>query len=216
MAVTIDGTTGVTFPADGLGNPTSAVVGLTDTQTLTNKTLASPVLTTPALGTPSALVLTNATGLPQAGLAANVAGNGPAFGANTVTAQSFSSSTFTKVQFNVETFDTNSNYDPTTNYRFTPTVAGYYQINANVAFAGSAIGYVQVAIYKNGAQFIGGSGIPNNTSVGGMAMVSSVIYFNGSTDYVEFYAWQNSGGALTLQTAVGNNTFSGAMIRSAV
>ena len=47
MAVTIDGTTGVTFPAGGLGNPASAVVGLTDTQTLTNKTLTSPTLTTP-------------------------------------------------------------------------------------------------------------------------------------------------------------------------
>ena len=38
------------------------LVGLTATQTLTNKTLTSPTLTTPALGTPSAVVLTNATG----------------------------------------------------------------------------------------------------------------------------------------------------------
>jgi len=44
MAVTINGTTGVTFPAGGLGNPASSVVGLTDTQTLTNKKLTSPVI----------------------------------------------------------------------------------------------------------------------------------------------------------------------------
>mgnify|MGYP003673693270 CR=1 FL=1 len=43
-------------------NTLTGVVGVTATQTLTNKTLTSPVLTTPALGTPSALVLTNATG----------------------------------------------------------------------------------------------------------------------------------------------------------
>ena len=45
-------------------NTLTGVATLTGTQTLTNKTLTSPTLTTPALGTPSAAVLTNATGLP--------------------------------------------------------------------------------------------------------------------------------------------------------
>jgi hypothetical protein len=37
------------------------------------------------------------------------------------------------------------------------------------------------------------------------------MYFNGSTDYVEIYIYQNSGTALTC----GGNDFSGAMVRGA-
>jgi hypothetical protein len=41
MSTTISGSTGVTFPAGGVGNTAGAAVGTTDTQTLTNKTLGS-------------------------------------------------------------------------------------------------------------------------------------------------------------------------------
>jgi hypothetical protein len=49
---------------DAASNTLTGVVTLTGTQTLTNKTLTAPTLTTPALGTPTSGVLTNATGLP--------------------------------------------------------------------------------------------------------------------------------------------------------
>jgi hypothetical protein len=41
----LSGDAGVTFPAGGVGNPASAVVGLTDTQTLTNKSVVATQLT---------------------------------------------------------------------------------------------------------------------------------------------------------------------------
>jgi hypothetical protein len=170
-------------------------------------TSGSVTLQAPAVAGSTVLTLPAQTG--------TVMVNGPAFRANTVTAQTFTTSTFTKVAYNVEEFDTNSNYDPTTNYRFTPTVAGYYQINANVSMGGGSVGYVQCSIYKNGGAYAGGSGIPNNGNVGGMVSASTVIYCNGSTDYIEFYVWQNQGSSLNLQTSPGFNTFSGAMIRSA-
>lgn len=49
---------------DTATNTITGAVTLTGTQTLTNKTLTSPTLTTPVLGTPASGTLTNATGLP--------------------------------------------------------------------------------------------------------------------------------------------------------
>ena len=66
----------------------------------------------------------------QAKLGAGVSGNGPAFSANRATSnQTVTSAALTKVQLNAETFDTDNAFDSTTNYRFQPTVAGYYPVS---------------------------------------------------------------------------------------
>jgi hypothetical protein len=139
----------------------------------------------------------------------------PAFSAYNNATQSISNNTLTKINFQVESFDTNGNFDSTTNYRFTPTVAGYYQINAGLNMA-TGSGIASVAIYKNGAEWQSGSQMPLNGSYSVRPVVSTVIYFNGSSDYVEIYGLQISGGNLNVGT---NSTiatwFTGAMIRSA-
>ena len=215
MTTIIDGTSGVTFPAGGVGNPASAVVGTTDTQTLTNKTL-----TTPNLGTPSTLVLTNATGLPQAGLGTNVVGNGPAFSAYlSSSTQSVTNSTWTKVQLNAEQFDTNNNFDSTTNYRFTPTVAGYYQFSlvVNCSYAGTTQKNNVISIYKNGSSNKQSYIQTDGTSIYGSPSLSVIISMNGSTDYVEAYGYINGGTSPIFvgDTGALNTYFSGALVRTA-
>jgi hypothetical protein len=114
---------------------------------------------------------------------------GPAFSAvRGTSSQSVSGLTYTKIQFNAEEFDTNNNYDSTTNYRFTPTVAGYYQVNLTIYSITSVAANAYSYIYKNGSIFKYGSAYP--TGGGGTAfssVASALIYMNGSTDYLEGY-----------------------------
>jgi hypothetical protein len=153
-------------------------------------------------------------GVAQINLGTNVAGNGPAFSvyANAVTATANNS--FTKIAFQVEEYDTNSNFDSTTNYRFTPTVSGYYQISAGLQFAADPDGGVAVIIYKNGTAYRTGSFYPNG-NISPIATVSSLVYFNGSTDYVEIYGYQASGGTLNTVAGIQFTWFTGAMVRAA-
>lgn len=65
MSLILDGTTGITSPAGGVGNPAGATVGTTDSQTLTNKTLSAASNTfnmTPITNSLGADVTLNNTG----------------------------------------------------------------------------------------------------------------------------------------------------------
>ena len=111
----------------------------------------------------------------------------PAFSAYINTNQSVTSGVAVKAQINTKEFDTNNNYDSTTNYRFTPTVAGYYQINGSVAAATTGACFAVCYLYKNGAAYKNGN--YTNNSNGANITVSSIVYFNGTTDYVELWAY---------------------------
>jgi hypothetical protein len=122
----------------------------------------------------------------------------------------------TKVPLNVKVFDTENCFDITSNYRFTPTVAGYYQINGATNTINSNTRHV-VYLYKNGSVDSVGNDHSSDSTLRylGSAVVSNIIYFNGSTDYVELYIRQ-TGGTGVYGSSTGQYTWmSGTLIRAA-
>ena len=146
----------------------------------------------------------------QSLLGTNVAGNGPAFSAYLGSAQTISAGATTKVQCNTKEFDTNSNYD-TSNYRFTPTVAGYYQVNCAAQEGAGASVILQINLYKNGSL------AKKSSYVGGVAYyactASTLVYMNGTTDYLEFYIYASASAVLTTGTQA--TYFQASLARSA-
>ena len=144
---------------------------------------------------------------------------GPAFSAYLNTSnQSITASTWTKVTLNTKEFDTASAFDSTTNYRFTPLVAGYYQIQGSINLSGTANTQTTAscAIYKNGTIYKQGStwSSASSVTVNMLQTVSAVVYLNGSTDYVELYGY-NAQTSPTFTFGLSQTYFSGALVRSA-
>lgn len=140
--------------------------------------------------------------------ASTFAGTGPAFSAYRGTsAQSISGSTFTKVQIQTEEFDTASCYDNSTNYRFTPNVAGYYQVNGSIYVSGT-VTRAFIVVYKNGSEFKRGTDLSTSSPI-----VSCLVYLNGTTDYVELFGYA-VGTSLTFGAAQAETYFQASMVRA--
>jgi len=165
--------------------------GMTNPMTTTGDTIYSSSGSTPArlgIGT-TGQVLTVSGGVPIWATAGG--SSGPTFSVASNTEQSVSQSTNTKVTFQVENWDTASNFASS---RFTPTTAGYYQINAVISFTGSANFTYRTMIYKNGSSWSNGSMSIGVAVANPSVNTSSLVYLNGSTDYVELYGWTDSTG----------------------
>jgi len=114
------------------------------------------------------------------------------------TDQSYSATTETKVQFDTEVFDLNSDYDNATNYRYTvhQYYDGQYVIHAQLKIAGrAAAGYIIAYIYKNGAQVTEHirpyAGDSQNFKFDALSVLDLV-----AGDYIEVYVYDTQAGTI--------------------
>jgi hypothetical protein len=121
--------------------------------------------------------------------------NTPAFEAYLAAAQTVTDAAQTKVTINTEVFDTDSDYDHTTNYRFTPTTAGKYFCYGTVTSLSSAnsdLNEAMASFQFNGSRIATSSSTFDDNEINmSSSSIYRVITFNGSSDYLELYGRTN-------------------------
>ncbi len=98
--------------------------------------------------------------------------------------------TLNAVPLNVEDVDTHNGHSTVTNNsRYTATVEGYYAVVGSVFWFNEAnTTYRKTIIRKNGSATVPGTqalGAHDNGQLMSQIAPTSVVYFNGTTDYVE-------------------------------
>ena len=108
--------------------------------------------------------------------------NTPAFEAYLSANQTgISANSATKVQFDTEVYDTDSAYDNSTNYRFTPTTAGKYCFVAGLRYSSFVGGRCVIWIRKNGSSDHGiNEQYGDNSQSSQSAMTTVILDMNGS------------------------------------
>jgi len=167
---------------------------------LKGSTSGDVTLTVPAEAGTNTLTLPAST--------ANVNFVGPAFQVYAST-QSIANTTWQKIVYANEVFDTDSKF---ASDKFTPTVAGYYQISA-ATYMSSTSGAAVLSIYKNGSSFKRGSASQGTTGMGLAPHVSALVYLDAD-DYVEIYTYQVTGAAADIIGTADLCYFTGTFIRS--
>ena len=145
------------------------------------------------------------------GASQTMAVNTPMFAA-TGASNAISADTYVKAQNGTELYDTDGDYDNSTNYRFTPSVAGKYYLSNRISVdPDSNMQYIFAAIYKNGSRVAEmHKGFNNTDPIGNNYFsmeLNMVVTANGSSDYFEAYAYMHQAG--DFRSTSGENLFLG-------
>jgi hypothetical protein len=231
---TLSGTLSGTYTLGGTPTFPSSVVTLTGNQTLTNKVLTSPTINSPIVtnatisadaiagysasttGTIYGISVTTGT-IGSAAIANNAILNAAIATGNLYASKFYNPYKFSvyrnaafnvtnalaKVQFDTKNYDTSSNFDAVTNFRFTAPIAGFYHFNWVVGIPVAGTTDNVAAIYKNGTAWAWGS---ENTAGGSGGSLEIQAAAN---DYFEIFVIGNGTAAANVGNAPQKTWFSG-------
>jgi len=186
--VNIAGTAGTGFPT-----PTSGIAA---------SAIDSGTIATARLGSGTASSSTFLRG--DQTYAAAGGTNTPYFNVYRNGTQSVANTTYVTVQFNAETFDPDNKFD-TSNYRFTPAVAGFYFLTAQVRLGVQADGNMYIGLRKSGSTF---ANALNDNSDNDTVSVSSIVQMSDS-EYIDVQFFQATGQTRDITAGAGNTFFTG-------
>ena len=127
--------------------------------------------------------------------------NAPAFEATVSSNQTLTDNSTSIVEFDTEIFDTDGKYDHSTNYRFTPTVAGKYFVYASIGVSAEGDAQLQNIfgqLMKNGSQVkVSHFNFGGNNARFATATLNAILTLD-SDDYVDarIQAADSSGSAI--------------------
>jgi hypothetical protein len=186
-------------------------------------------IASPNSNTDRTLTLPDNTGTLLSSASTIIQNSGPAFLArlNAAAGYSAADNTWTKVPYDTKDYDTGGCMNATDStvtlngisvpaYSFAPNVAGYYLITGNVGLYGLTIGsgrWVQ-QLQKNGSYALIVGFYKGFTSTSQSESFSSLVYMNGTSDYISSFTNQSNGGARNFDYSA-YTYFSGCLVRAA-
>jgi len=185
-----------------IGTPSDATVGFAK---VTSNLITGATAETSIAGGDSVLIYDDSASalrkMTRTNFVSGIGGtNTPNFAATVGANHNISNLTTTAVQFNTEVFDTNSSFDTST-YRFTVPSgsAGKYLISVSVRFQAFTSNRKEINLYKNGSNFYS---FENAGTGGGLydTVNGSIIMDLAVADYIQMFAYQDSGGTNAIRT----------------
>ena len=132
----------------------------------------------------------------------NFPANTPMFRVFRSSDQSVANSTYTKIQYDSESYDTDAAFDSSTNYRFTAPSAGKYYFLAQLQYTATTDGgQLRAQFYVNGSAFNANLRMqhtsPNRSY--NFVVMADVLSLSAS-DYVEVYGYQSQSGSRNFES----------------